>query len=288
MAESLRGGLSLGLSGFGFWSHDIGGFEGLPPAALYKRWVAFGLLSSHSRLHGSGSYRVPWLYDDEACDTLRYFTKLKCRLMPYLFSKAVDAHENGLAMMHPMLVEFPDDPTCDTLDRQYMLGDSLLVAPVFSYGDEVQFYVPKGRWTSLIDAHVLEGPAWHTESHGFLSVPLMVRPNTLLVTGSQDDRPDYDLTTSLTVSLYELEDGATASCLIVDSRGIHKASIEARRSGSLIRISTSAVLENWTVRLVGISTVTGATGALIGKAGSDVALAVSPRQLSVEVELEAI
>ncbi|KPV48368.1 alpha-glucosidase, partial [Kouleothrix aurantiaca] len=88
MAESLRGGLSLGLSGFGFWSHDIGGFEGMPPAALYKRWVAFGLMSSHSRLHGSSSYRVPWLFDEEAVDVLRTFTNLKCRLMPYLCAQA--------------------------------------------------------------------------------------------------------------------------------------------------------------------------------------------------------
>ena len=89
MAESLRGGLSLGLSGFGFWSHDIGGFEQTAPADVYKRWCAFGLLSSHSRLHGSSSYRVPWLFDEEAVDVLRFFTKLKCRLMPYLFGAAV-------------------------------------------------------------------------------------------------------------------------------------------------------------------------------------------------------
>ena len=92
MAESLRGGLSLCLSGFGFWSHDIGGFEQTASADVYKRWCAFGLLSSHSRLHGSGSYRVPWLYDDEAVAVLRHFTQLKCRLMPYLFAAACDAH----------------------------------------------------------------------------------------------------------------------------------------------------------------------------------------------------
>ncbi|PIM65769.1 alpha-xylosidase, partial [Streptomyces sp. JV178] len=83
-AESQRGSLSLGLSGFGYWSHDIGGFEGTPSPALFKRWIAFGLLSSHSRLHGSSSYRVPWLFDDESVDVLRMFTHLKLGLMPYL------------------------------------------------------------------------------------------------------------------------------------------------------------------------------------------------------------
>lgn len=81
MAETLRGGLSLGLAGFGFWSHDIGGFEQTASVALYKRWCAFGLLSSHSRLHGSQTYRVPWLFDEESVEVLRFFTKLKCRLM---------------------------------------------------------------------------------------------------------------------------------------------------------------------------------------------------------------
>src|SRR5437870_1150900 len=132
MAESLRGGLSLCLSGFGFWSHDIGGFEQTASAELYKRWCAFGLLSSHSRLHGNTSYRVPWLFDEQAVDVLRFFTKLKCRLMPYLFGAACEAHEAGVPVMRAMLLEFPADPACDYLDRQYMLGDALLVAPVLT------------------------------------------------------------------------------------------------------------------------------------------------------------
>ena len=109
MAESLRGGLSLGLAGFGFWSHDIGGFEGTPSAALFKRWTAFGLLSSHSRLHGSESYRVPWAFDDEAVDVTREFAELKNRLMPYLWGCAVEAHRVGIPVMRAMLLEFPDD-----------------------------------------------------------------------------------------------------------------------------------------------------------------------------------
>jgi alpha-D-xyloside xylohydrolase len=118
MAESLRGGLSFGLSGFGFWSHDIGGFEQTANANVYKRWTAFGLLSSHSRLHGSNSYRVPWHYDEEAVAVLSRFTKLKCSLMPYLYRAAVQAHEHGTPMLRAMTIEFPDDPACDYLDLQ--------------------------------------------------------------------------------------------------------------------------------------------------------------------------
>ena len=192
MAESLRGGLSLSLCGFGFWSHDIGGFEGAAPAYIYKRWAAFGLLSSHNRLHGSSSYRIPWAYDEEACDVLRLFTKLKGRLMLYLWSAALEAHHEGVPTMRAMLLEFPNDPACDTLDRQYLLGGSLLVAPVFTEDGTIDYYLPAGRWTDLLTGRVQEGPGWRREQHDFLSLPLMVRPGTILPLGAVDDRPDYD------------------------------------------------------------------------------------------------
>lgn len=143
MAQSLRAGLSLTSSGFGFWSHDIGGFEGaFPDPAVYKRWVAFGMLGSHSRLHGSTVYRVPWLFDEEdekngvalvpgqtAVDVVREFTKLKLELMPYVYQLGLQPHVNGTPVMRSMFVEFPDDPACRTLDRQYMFGPSMLVVP---------------------------------------------------------------------------------------------------------------------------------------------------------------
>lgn len=153
MAQSLRAGLSLTSSGFGFWSHDIGGFEGaFPDPAVYKRWVAFGMLGSHSRLRGSTVYRVPWLFDEEdekngvalvpgqtAVDVVREFTKLKLELMPYVYQLGLQPHANGTPVMRSMFVEFPDDPACRTLDRQYMFGPSMLVAPVFTYSGEVSY-----------------------------------------------------------------------------------------------------------------------------------------------------
>lgn len=205
MAESLRGGLSLGMSGFGFWSHDIGGFEGLPDAALYKRWIAFGLMSSHSRLHGSSSYRVPWLVDDESCGVLRHFTKLKCRLMPYLYAKAIEARDTGIPMMRSMLLEFLEDPTAPFLDRQYMLGDSLLIAPVFDAHGWCEFYLPAGSWTELSTGRVVEGPRWMKEQVGFLDMPIWVRPGTVLAMGTVDDKPDYEFSENFELQFFALE-----------------------------------------------------------------------------------
>ncbi|MDD5897777.1 MAG: alpha-xylosidase, partial [Clostridia bacterium] len=219
MAETLRGGLGMSHSGFGFWSHDISGFESTAPADVYKRWCVFGLLSSHSRLHGSSSYRVPWLFDEEACDVLRKFVKLKCRLMPYLYAAAVEAHEHGTPMLRPMMLEFPDDPGCDTLDRQYMLGGSLLVAPVFSKEGQVDFYAPEGEWTNILDDHFVAGGGWRREVHDFMSLPLMAREGSVIAMGACDNRPDYDYLDGVELHVYRLAEGKTATCRVYDLQG---------------------------------------------------------------------
>lgn len=202
MAESLRGGLSLAMSGFAHWSHDIGGFEGTPDAAVFKRWTAFGLLSSHSRFHGSESYRVPWAFDDEAVEVTRVFSRLKMRLMPYLYQLGLDAARTGAPVMRPLQVEFPDDPAVAYLDRQYLLGPDLLVAPVFTASGEVDFYLPAGEWTSLLTGETVRGGRWLREQHGFDSLPLYVRGGAVLPWGARDDRPDYDYLDGLTLRVF--------------------------------------------------------------------------------------
>lgn len=200
MAETLRGGLSLGLCGFGYWAHDIGGFEGNPDPGLYKRWIAFGLLSSHSRLHGSGSYRVPWLIDptEEASTILRKFVDLKHKLIPYLYSTAIASHLTGFPMLRATFLEFPEDRSTWHLDTQYMLGPSLLVAPIFNVEGKVEYYVPKGEWYGILDGKVRKGPGYVVEKHGFESLPLLVRPGSAIVLGKGGRNV-----------VYEWEDGYT-------------------------------------------------------------------------------
>ncbi len=245
MAESLRGGLSLGLCGFGFWSHDIGGFEGMPPADVYKRWIAFGLLSSHSRLHGSSSYRVPWLFDDEAVDVLRTFTNLKCRLMPYLFAAAIQAHENGWPVMRALAMEFPGDPACETLDRQYMLGDNLLVAPVFTSDGFVDFYLPEGTWTSLLTGNTVSGSRWHREQHNCLSLPLLVRPGTIVPLGASMTQMEYDYAQGVEFFISTLEDGQQVECDVPYADATIGTTATVARRGSVITASVEGRSESW-------------------------------------------
>lgn len=175
MAESLRGGLSLTMSGYGYWSHDIGGFEDTSTPDVYKRWVAFGLLSTHSRLHGSGSYRVPWLYGEEATAVLRHFVQVKKDLQPYLLEMAKENHDTGIPLVRAMVLEFPEDPACAWLDRQYMLGDRYLVAPVFEEYGEVTYYLPAGRWKNYFSGERIEGGRWMTEKVDYFTIPLWER-----------------------------------------------------------------------------------------------------------------
>lgn len=261
MAQTLRGGLSLSMSGFAYWSHDISGFEDTATPDLYKRWVAFGLLSSHSRLHGSSSYRVPWGFDEESVDVLRYFVNLKCSLMPYIFALACEAHSKGTPLMRPMVMEFEDDPACDYLDRQYMLGEALLVAPVFSPDGTVSYYLPSGTWTNFITGERVEGGRWVTERHGYMSLPLMVRPSSIIAVGSNDSKPDYDYADGVTLHLFELGDGETASTTVYGIDVKVKLEVSATRYGSELVIEAQGVGKPWNMVLRGVEKVSSVSGA---------------------------
>lgn len=117
MLGTLRAGLSFGLSGFSFWSHDMGGFVKSTPEDLYCRWLPFGFLTSHTRAHGAPPTE-PWLYDSKRVqDVFRKSAEMKYRLMPYVYAQAKECTEKGLPMLRALFVEFPDDPGAWKVDR---------------------------------------------------------------------------------------------------------------------------------------------------------------------------
>ena len=260
MAESLRGGLSLCLSGFGFWSHDMGGFESTASPDVYKRWVAFGCMSSHSRLHGSSTYRVPWLYDEESVDVLRHFTKLKCQLMPYLYQKASEAHLLGSPVMRALCYEFPGDPGCATIDRQYMLGEALMVCPIFDSTGEVEYFLPNGTWTDLITGEVKEGGRWLKETHDYLSLPLLARENSIIPFGNQDSRPDYELAKDVVLHLFNFQEGVSKTVTIPDHQGTPATVISVERKGQTLSIIPQKGVDKWSVLLRNITSLAGIEG----------------------------
>lgn len=259
MAESLRGGLSLSSCGFGFWSHDISGFGGTATPDLYKRWSAFGMLSTHSRLHGNASYRVPWLFDEEAVDVLRFFARLKNRLMPYLYANAVHTHECGVPMMRPLVMEFMDDPACAYVDRQFMMGGRLMAAPVFRADGYVEYYLPKGRWTNLITGEVREGAGWYRERFDYFSLPLMVRENSVIAMGENEQVPDYDYEKNPTIHLFEISGQAQAD--IVTKTGRRAGGIHVVRTDGRLTAAVSGDISGYTLCLRNVYDVKNVAGA---------------------------
>ncbi|QMU08287.1 alpha-xylosidase [Levilactobacillus suantsaii] len=252
MRDTLRGGLSFLLSGFGFWSHDIGGFEDgpdTPTADLYKRWTQFGLLSSHSRYHGSDVYRVPWNFDDEAVENTRKYVNLKLSLMPYLYTEAAHGAAYGNPLMRAMFLEFGQDPNVYDIATQYMFGPNILVAPIFNDKGDAHFYLPGGKWTSILDGKVYDAPEtgeWVNENFDELDLPVLVRENSIIVRNEKAEHAQYDYTKDVDIHLYQIDEGQVETS-VVDNRGKDVAKVQAKRKGNEVSVKTTGLSGDITV-----------------------------------------
>lgn len=177
---TLRAGLSFGLSGFSFWSHDMGGFVKSTPEDLYCRWIPFGFLTSHTRAHGAPPTE-PWLYDSKRVqDVFRKSAEMKYRLMPYVYAQAKECTEKGLPMLRALFVEFPDDPGAWKVDDEYLFGSQILVAPLLEFGMTGRtVYLPEGKWIDYQTEKVYEG-GWHRIEAGSLPIIMLVRDGSVL------------------------------------------------------------------------------------------------------------
>ena len=180
MLGTLRAGLSFGLSGFSFWSHDMGGFVKSTPEDLYCRWLPFGFLTSHTRAHGAPPTE-PWLYDSKRVqDVFRKSAEMKYRLMPYVYAQAKECTEKGLPMLRALFVEFPDDPGAWRVDDEYLFGSQILVAPLLESGITGRtVYLPEGKWIDYQTEKVYEG-GWHRIEAGSLPIIMLVRDGSVL------------------------------------------------------------------------------------------------------------
>jgi alpha-D-xyloside xylohydrolase len=180
MAGTLRGGLSLGLSGFSFWSHDIGGFSGAPKEELFKRWTFFGMFTAHSRVHGFPPSE-PWEFSDEFLKSFRKMVEMRYRLMPYIFTQAFIASQNGWPMLKAMFLNYPDDPTTWNLEDQFLFGEDMLIAPLMEERtSSTNVYLPKGRWIDYQTKKVYEGQQWIDIKAGELPGIVLVKNGSVI------------------------------------------------------------------------------------------------------------
>ena len=178
MLGDLRGGLSFGLSGFSFWSHDMGGFVTASPEDIYRRWLPFGFLSSHTRAHGAPPTE-PWLISESFTKAFRQAAEMKYKLMPYVYAQAKDCSERGLPMVRALLVEFPEDPGAWLVEDEYMFGSQILVAPLLESGNSRTCYLPKGKWIDYQTGKVYEG-GYQTIKVGEIPCVILVRDGSLI------------------------------------------------------------------------------------------------------------
>src|SRR5918912_3151561 len=179
MAAELRGGLSFGLSGFTYWSHDVGGFVNRAPRDLYRRWMAWGVLTSHTRAHGAPP-REPWEYDSAFVSDFRRALGLRYSLMPYILAQAQDSSAHGYPMLRTLFFEYPEDPTSWTVDDEYMFGSSLLVAPLMESGEGRRVYLPPGQWVDYQSGKSYAGGRWHEITAGQIPVVLLVKDHSAI------------------------------------------------------------------------------------------------------------
>ena len=178
MLGDLRGGLSFGLSGFSFWSHDMGGFVTASPEDIYRRWLPFGFLSSHTRAHGAPPTE-PWLISESFTKAFRECAEMKYKLMPYVYAQAKDCSERGLPMVRALFVEFPDDPGAWLVEDEYMFGSQMLVAPLLESGNSRMVYLPQGKWIDYQNGKVYDG-GYQTLTAGRIPAIILVRDGSII------------------------------------------------------------------------------------------------------------
>jgi alpha-D-xyloside xylohydrolase len=251
LASTLRSGLSIGMCGHAFWSHDIGGFHRQPTPELYMRWAQFGLFSPLSRAHGMTT-RLPWEYGEEALRIFRDYTRLRYRLMPYIYTYASIAAETSLPLMRPMVLEFPDDPCTHTMDLQYMFGSELLVAPIYNGAGERHVYFPAGRWVDFWTREVVEGPRTVRVEAPLDTMPLYVRADALMPTIEPPDHLTEDPFEMVTFDAYLLEEGTFE---LRDTDGVTR--ITASFEGARLEITLEGAKQKTGLRLIPLSSAPG-------------------------------
>lgn len=199
--------------------------------------------------------------------------------MPYLYKTSIETSKSGIPTMRAMVLEFTGDKNCNYIDKQYMLGDSLLVAPIFNDESMAEYYLPKGIWTNFFTGESKRGGEWITEKHDYLSIPLMVRENSIIVMGAHDDRPDYDYADGAEVRIYALQEGKEASTVVYDMKQNVDLSVNVKNEDGKLSIHTKGT-KPFTIRLVNVKAVSVNGGSVITEGNDTI---ITPESNEIEV-----
>ncbi|HET6852994.1 MAG TPA: TIM-barrel domain-containing protein [Pyrinomonadaceae bacterium] len=248
MAGELRGGLSFGLSGFTYWSHDVGGFVQRAPRDLYRRWMAWGVLTSHTRAHGAPP-REPWEYDAALNEDFQRALGLRYSLMPYIYAQAKDSSARGFPMVRPLFFEYPNDPGSWNIDDEYMFGSDLLVAPMFESGAQRKVYLPPGTWIDYQSGRVYDGARWHEIAAGEIPVVLLVKNHTVLPhlrVAQSTSELDWD---NVELRVFSTDAARVTGIFTRPGSGVQTLSLTPRAGSFVLQEDPHAGKVKWEVRI---------------------------------------
>jgi alpha-D-xyloside xylohydrolase len=231
MSSSRRAGLSIGLTGFSFWSHDIGGFVNKTPENVYRHWTPFGMLTSHVRSHGAPPTE-PWEYGDDFLNAFRDATNMRYELMPYIYAQAHDCSANGWPMLRALFVEFPDDPGSWLIDNQYMFGSDMLVAPLFDDELDRDVYLPEGEWTDYQTGEKYKG-GWHHIAAGDIPIIALIRSGSVIPHIKLAQSTAFMDWSKIDLKVFADEDGNADGMVVIPGEELQKIEVSTK-DGKLV------------------------------------------------------
>lgn len=246
MAATLRGGLSIGVSGFSFWSHDIGGFVNRTPEDIYRRWTPFGMLTGHVRSHGAPPTE-PWEYGEDFMNAFRDADNMRYRLMPYIYAQAKDCSERGLPMLRALFIEFPDDPGSWLVDNEYLFGSDMLVAPLFEEVTSRDVYLPPGEWIDYQTGKIYE-EGWHHIEAGEIPIVILVKDGTVLPHIGLAQSTKFMDWSKLELKVYSTTNSATGMVCLPEDQILHE--LEVSKSGNKFELDNDPLANRvkWNIK----------------------------------------
>ena len=251
MAAELRGGLSFGLSGFTYWSHDVGGFVNRVPKDLYRRWLGWGVLTSHTRAHGAPP-REPWEYDEAFVEDYRRMVELKYSLMPYIYAQAKYSSDRGFPMLRTLFFEYPNDPTSWLIEDEYMFGSDLLVAPLIEEGKSRRVYLPPGSWIDYQTGKVYRGAEWHQINSGQIPVVLLVKDHSVVPHIAVAQSTSQMNWNDIELRVFSTDDSAATGLFALPQGDLRTLRLDAAQKGFVMKDDPLRGKVKWQVRRFGV------------------------------------
>lgn len=253
MSSVLKRALSLGLSGINTVNIDTPLLTPGEDDLLFTRWAQFGLLAPHMRF--TVSSKTPLSAFSGAVETIKLFSGMRKGMLPHFYSITCEAATLGAPSMRPVFLEFESDLSSRLLTHQYLLGSSIMVVPVLNAQNTASYYIPSGVWTNLLTRERIQGPCYKNVKVDRNSIPIFVRPNSVVVTTSPDVHGHSEILNNVTFSVFELENDNICAIEVFSEDARSSGVINILKKGPKITVRTKGFGQNKRIVLSGVKNV---------------------------------